>query len=373
MIINEKYDLPEIVSQFQVKGTISVVKPHGSGHINDSFHLQNAQAGSPDYLLQRINSAIFKDVPGLMENIYKVITHLKSKLAEIPGSNPDNEVLTLVKTADSKFYYKDTQGNYWRMYHYLKDTRSFDVIEDNSLGYEGGRAFGRFQAQLIDLDINSLCETIPDFHNISKRVNDFKQAIASDPVGRKQHIQAEIDFLSSRAEHLIQLSRDVVEGATTKRITHNDTKFNNLLLDQMNRVQCVVDLDTVMPGYLAYDFGDAIRTLINSASEDEKDLDKIRLNIPLFESYIRGYLEQASEFITPEEVRSLSAGMLILPYMQSIRFLTDYLNGDTYYKIHFPEHNLQRSRAQTQLFRQIEGNLSELEEIIRKPVIVPST
>lgn len=372
MIINKKYDLPEIVSEFQVDGTISAVEPHGSGHINDSFYLKNGQSDFPDYLLQRINTVIFKDVPVLMSNISKVITHLKNKLRAIPGVQADKEVLTLVNTKDNKAYYKDLQGNYWRMYHFLRDTRSLDVIKDNTVGYEGGKAFGRFQARLIDLNIDSLRETIPDFHNISKRVTDFKVAIASDPCDRKKSIQPEIEFLGSRAEHLIQLSRDVVENATSKRITHNDTKFNNLLLDDKNRVQCVVDLDTVMPGYLAYDFGDAIRTLINSASEDEKDLDKITLNIPLFEAYTRGYLEQAIEFITPEEVTSLSAGMLILPYMQSIRFLTDYLNGDTYYKILFPEHNLQRSRAQTQLFRQIEKNLAELEGIIRKPFIVPS-
>jgi hypothetical protein len=372
MITNEKYNLPDIVSQFQVDGTISSIKTHGSGHINDSFYLQNKREDSPDYLLQRINSLIFKDVPALMENISSVIKHLKKKLEDVPGSEPEKHVLTLVKTIDDLFYYEDSQGNFWRMYHYLKNTRSFDVIEDTTLAYEGGKAFGRFQSQLIDMDIQSLHETIPDFHNVCKRVADFEAAILNDISGRRKDVALEIDFLTTRSEGMIRLSREGVERNTFKRITHNDTKFNNLLLNKDNKVECVVDLDTVMPGFLAYDFGDAIRTLINTAAEDEADLGKVNLNIPLFKAYTRGYLEEAAGFISPEEIKSLSLGMLMLPYMQSVRFLTDYLNGDVYYKILFPDHNLQRTRAQSALLRKLELNIEELEAIIQESAIVSS-
>lgn len=367
---NEKYNLPDIVSRFQVSGIVFSIKPHGSGHINDSYYLQNLHRDSPDYLLQRVNTLIFKNVPALMKNISGVIDHLKKKLQKVAGSQPDKQVLTLVKTYDKLFYYEDPQGNYWRIYHYLKDTRSYDIIDDTTLAYEGGKAFGRFQAQLTDMDSSLLSETIPDFHNIGKRVADFKQAVLNDPHDRKKEVAMEIDFLISRSEDMIALGRDAVETVTKKRITHNDTKFNNLLLDQDNKVQCVVDLDTVMPGFLAYDFGDAIRTLINTAAEDEPDLSAINLNIPLFRAYTRGYLQEASEFISPEEIKSLSAGMLLLPYMQSVRFLTDYLNGDIYYKINFPEHNLQRARAQGELLRKLELNIRELETIIQESAIV---
>jgi hypothetical protein len=369
MINHDHHHLNAIIAEFQISGRISDVKAHGSGHINNSFYLKNTHSDQPDYLLQRINHSIFKDIPALMENITGVINHLKSKLEMVTGSNPDLEVLTLVKTRDDQYYHIDAEGNSWRMYHYLKNTRSYDVIEDVSLGYEGGKAFGRFQSQLTDMDIHSLHETIPNFHNLEKRVADFNQAILNDPVKRKAKVPAEIEFLLSRAEKMIGLSRKI-EEVNSKRITHNDTKFNNLLLNRDNEAQCVVDLDTVMPGYLAYDFGDAIRTLINTANEDEKNLEKITLNLPLFKAYTKGYLEQASGFITRAEIDSLSSGMLILPYMQSVRFLTDHLNGDQYYKILFSGHNLQRTRAQNELLLKLENNMPLLETIIMESAAV---
>ncbi|UKJ06831.1 phosphotransferase enzyme family protein [Solitalea lacus] len=358
--------IKEILSQFNIEGTIVEVTPFGSGHINDTYLLRNESENLPDYLLQRINHAIFTDVPGLMNNVLLVTNHLKTKLSEKIDSNPEKEVLTIVKLKNGSLYYNDSNGDYWRIYHYIPNTKSYDILENEEQAYEGGKAFGRFQLLLADLNASLLIETIPNFHNIEMRLNRFNDAVKADVVGRKEEVLQEIKFINERVDQMKSILNLGKAGKLPLRITHNDTKFNNVLLDKNDKVQCVIDLDTVMPGYVAYDFGDAIRTIINSASEDEKDLDKIKLNIPLFESYTKGYFTEAEQFLTPLEVESLMMGVLLFPYMQAVRFLTDYLEGDTYYKTHFEGHNLQRTKAQLQLLKEIEANKSQLQNIIEQ-------
>jgi hypothetical protein len=369
------YNLPAIISNFGISGGVAAILSYGSGHINDTFHLKNTDSNLPDYLLQRINHYVFKNVPGLMQNVQQVITHLKKKLENIPGADADREVLTLVPAGEEQYYYKDEQGNYWRMYHFLKDTNSYSLVETPQQAYQGGKAFGKFQALLSDMDVELLTETIPDFHNIESRLQRFRQALQADPVNRVEGIKPETEFILKRAKAMSAILEAGKAGTLPFRITHNDTKFNNVLLDKNDQAQCVIDLDTVMPGHVAYDFGDAIRTTVNPAPEDEKDLSKITVDIKLFEAFTKGFLEQTGAFLTNTEVQSLPLGALLLPYIQGVRFLTDFIEGDNYFKIHFSEHNLQRARAQFQLVVKLEEKYEDMEKIVqqlawpRQPVI----
>ncbi len=366
MIRNEiiSSEVDTVISSFCTETGNYDFEPYGSGHINESFYVKNRNGSKRDYLLQRINHLIFKDVPGLMNNIKLVTEHLKNKLTIVSGACPDLEVLTLIATKENRFYEIDQNGNYWRMYDFLHSNR-YDVLETEQQAYEGGKAFGKFQAMLSDMDAELLIESIPNFHNIEIRLQRFHEAINNDVGGRLKEVSSEIAFIQERSEAMLKILGLGEENILPVRIIHNDTKFNNILLDKTDKAQCVIDLDTVMPGYVAYDFGDAIRTIINTAAEDEADLAKIQLNIPLFEAYTKGYFYEAGFFLTNREVDSLLKGVLLIPYEQIVRFLTDYLEGDTYYKIHFPLHNLQRTRAQIELLTKLEHNFMELDEIVQ--------
>ncbi|MFS2185803.1 phosphotransferase enzyme family protein [Mucilaginibacter sp. Mucisp84] len=358
------YNISEIVSNFCIEGNVAAIIPYGSGHINDTFYLKNANPGLPGYLLQRINHHVFENVPALMKNVQLVTDHLKEKLTGIPGSSPDKEVLTIVSAKDKQCFFCDETGNYWRMYCFLKDTKSYDMVLTEQQAYEGGKAFGKFQLLLSDLDSGLLYETIPGFHNITMRLDRLNKAVLADPKNRIKDVLTELSFIIERADQMATIMNLGKEGKLPLRIIHNDTKFNNILLDMNDHEQCVIDLDTVMPGYVAYDFGDAIRTIINTAPEDEQDITKIELNIPLFKAYAEGYFEYAGSFLSDTEVKSLSMGVLLIPYMQGVRFLTDYIEGDVYYKIHSPEHNLQRARAQFELLSKLEKNYDVFDQII---------
>ncbi|HWZ16433.1 MAG TPA: aminoglycoside phosphotransferase family protein [Mucilaginibacter sp.] len=362
--IKEQVDLLTIVSNFQIAADPIFIQPFGSGHINDTYYIKNNHSGEPDYLLQRVNHLVFKDVPALINNIVLVTSHLRAKLGGIPSADPCKEVLTLIKTNDYRYFHQDENGNFWRVYKYIENTRSIDIVETNDLAFEGGRALAKFQTLLFDLDANLLTDTIPDFHNISMRLTRFNTALVNDPLCRKASVVNEIEFIQKRVQKMCAILELGKKRKLPLRITHNDTKFNNILLDEQGRAQCIIDLDTVMPGYIAYDFGDAIRTIINTAAEDEKDLKKIGLNMPLFQAFTQGYMKESAAFLTEDEIQSLPMAVLLFPYMQGLRFLTDYLNGDTYYKINFPSHNLQRTRSQLQLFRLLEERYAEIEMII---------
>ncbi|SDD72264.1 Phosphotransferase enzyme family protein [Mucilaginibacter pineti] len=351
------YNFPYIISRFKVGEGIFDIAPFGSGHINDTFLLKSTVGD--DYLLQKINHFVFKDIDGLMNNMVYVTNHLKQKSA-----NPQSEVLTLIECKNGKYYCQDELGNYWRMTTFLHNTKSYDLVTTPKQAHQGGVAFGRFQYLLCDFQPGMLVDTIPNFLNIEKRLNDLNETIRADKAGRVESVLPELDFLQSRADSMNEILQLGKAGILPLRITHNDTKFNNILLNQKDEIQCVIDLDTVMPGYVAYDFGDAIRSIISTATEDEKDLAAIQLNIPLFEAFTKGYLSQTVSFLTEPEVKSLIKGVLLLPYMQAVRFLTDYLNGDVYYKIHFTGHNLQRTLAQMQLLKMLETNKEKLIGII---------
>lgn len=361
------FNITSIVRNFNIAGEIESAEAFGNGHINDTFLLKNTQADKPDYLLQRINHHVFKDVPGLIANIHLVTSYLKDKMPGVDAGK-SQKVLKLISTRDEKLFYKDGDGNYWRVYLFLAGSRSYDIVSTEQQAYEGGKAFGNFQTLLSDMDPQQLSETIVDFHNIQKRLKDLHIAIAEDVMGRVAEVADEVDFVAEREEGMSVIYEWGRSGLLPKRITHNDTKFNNILFDDDDNAECVIDLDTVMSGHVAYDFGDAIRTIINTTVEDEPNLEKIQINIPLFKAYAEGYINQAHTFLTDTEVESLFLGTMLLPYMQGVRFLTDYLQGDTYFKTAYPGHNLVRARAQFQLLTKLEEQGPLLRRIIADTV-----
>lgn len=358
------YGFKHIIAQFDIEGEDFEISSFGSGHINDTFLVRSKTADGRGYLLQKINNFVFKNVDDLMSNMVHVLDHLKQKVS-LAGGDPQKEVLTLIPTKIGAHYCKEAEDSYWRMTCFLENTKSYDLVTTPQQANQGGVAFGRFQYLLSDLDPHVIIEVIPNFLDINKRLHDLRVAVKKDSLGRLENVKAEVDFLESRAVAMHGIQKMGEARALPVRITHNDTKFNNILLDRHNNIQCVIDLDTVMPGYVAYDFGDAIRTIINTSAEDEADLDAIQLNIPLFTEFTKGYLSQTKSFLTEDELRSLIMGVLLLPYLQSLRFLTDYLEGDVYYKIHFEGHNLQRTHAQMQLFKLLELNRDKLENIVQ--------
>lgn len=360
--------LKDIVSQFDIHGEIESIDKFGSGHINDTLRVRIVDSDTA-YLLQKINHHIFPDIDGLMNNIQLVTDHLKSVLAAVVNE-VEKHTLTIIPCKNGQRYYKDQDGNYWRIFILLDNVKSYDMVETYQQAYSGGRAFGQFQKQLSTLDARQIVEVLPNFHNIDFRLANLKAAIANDAVNRVVEVKDLLDYIESREERMRTVLWMAESGELPLRITHNDTKFNNVLLDRNDEVQCVIDLDTVMPGYVAYDFGDAIRTIINSAPEDEKDLTKIVLNIPLYQAYTEGYLYEAKDFLTEKEIESLFYGVLLLPYMQAVRFLTDYLEGDKYYKIHYIDHNLVRTRAQIKLVQEIEAHEEELKSILKNSLTI---
>jgi len=357
-----------LANRFDIDGKVIDISPFGSGHINDTYRVLTNEHNANGYLLQRINHHVFKNVPAVMENMQLVIRHLKEKYEQSGDQHIEKKVLTLVRTREGEPYLVDAVGNFWRMLILLANTRSYDIVETPQQAREGGQAFGQFQRLLSDLDVMLIHEVLPDFHHIGMRLDKLHQAIATDAVGRVSLVPAELDAIKRREKRMHTILDLAANGLLPVRVTHNDTKFNNVLLDRHDKAQCVIDLDTVMPGYVAYDFGDAIRTIINRAAEDEADLNKITLNIPLFEAYASGYFEEAHQFLTAAEVQSLIEGVMLLPYMQAVRFLTDFLEGDHYYKVHHADHNLQRTRAQLRLVEQLEVHEAELRGIIDRVV-----
>lgn len=359
--------IEKIAKKFAIEGDIQATKPFGSGHINDTFLIRNTDSNCPDYLLQRINHHIFKDVEGVVVNISRVSAHLDTKLkGEFKSDKSVEQVLTLIPTTGGVLYLKDEDGNYWRMYQFIKDSISYDLVESTKQAFEGGEAFGRFQLMLADMDASLLTETLPNFHNIKFRLENYKKALAEDIADRVKYVAEEIALIKEHEELMCSLYQMGEDGLLPKRITHNDTKFNNILFDKDDNVICIIDLDTVMPGYTAYDFGDAIRTLVNTAEEDEPDLNKIKVNMTLFKAYTDGYLKEAVNFLTKEELKSLYYAVFLFPYMQAVRFLTDYLQGDAYYKTAYPEHNLVRTKAQFKLFKELYAQKDLIDQTIKQ-------
>ncbi len=288
------------------------------------------------------------------------------KLLSIPGSDVKRECLNLIDAKNGKSWIVDTEGNFWRMFISIPNHRSYDIVDTADKAFEGGKAVGRFQALLNDLPGGPLYETIPNFHNVIKRLETFNNSVKRDPVNRVTMVYDEIGFVLRRAREMEVILKLGKEGKIPLRITHNDTKFNNILLDENNKALCIIDLDTVMPGYVHYDFGDAIRTAANSAAEDEKELEKVRIDLKLFEAYANGYLTEIRGTLNDTEKDYLAFAPRLITYIMALRFLTDYIDGDVYYKIHHEDHNLQRAQAQFRLLETMEEQYPAMQKIIER-------
>ncbi|HPT13452.1 MAG TPA: aminoglycoside phosphotransferase family protein [Bacteroidales bacterium] len=357
-----KKDVRDILSHFSIAGQFSGATPVLTGHINDSYTIYTDGNSEPTYFLQWINSYIFKDVPGLMRNILAVTNHLASRQ---PSVHENTAQLRLIPTAEGEFFYKDKEENYWRLYNYVPGTHSYDVVDDPKIAYEGGKAFGKFSSNLADLPADQLSDTIPDFHNMETRLAAFFQSVMDDKAGRRKEVEAEIAFVEERASVMLSIPEMVRRGEIPLRITHNDTKFNNILFDGSNHAVCIVDLDTVMPGSILFDFGDAIRTGANFADEDEKDLNKVDINLPIYEAYTRGFIASTSKSLTQNEKDHLAFAARFMTFIIGLRFLTDYLDGDHYFRTLYPDHNLVRARVQFRLVEKMEENALFMENIVQ--------
>lgn len=354
------HDIRHVAAQFACAGTLTDVAPCGSGHINDTYAATYREGEAiRRFVHQRINHDIFRDPVSMMENIARVTEHLQRKLADEPDA--EGEALALVPTRDGANHYVDRSGNYWRTYRMVEGARSYDTVQSEDQAYQAARAFGAFQRRLADLPGPRLHETIPDFHNTPKRFAAFLAMKDADPLGRAAAAGPEIRFALDR-EPLTRILLDPHrQGLIPERITHNDTKINNVLLDdRTGRGVCVIDLDTVMPGLALYDFGDMVRTATCAAAEDERDLGKIAVQVPLFGALVRGFLETAGTCLNPMEIALLPQAGMLITFETGLRFLTDHLAGDTYFKTHRPGHNLDRCRTQFALVRSLEQNQDEL-------------
>ncbi|GAB1415256.1 aminoglycoside phosphotransferase family protein [Paludibacter sp.] len=355
--------MKDIINQFKLDTEIVNITPLKIGHINDSFILTGKNSDDESYFLQRINHNIFKNIDGLQNNIRIVTDHVRKKLKESGIKNLEQRVLQLVEAKDGKLYHKDLDGNYWRVYINIKNTHSFDTITPE-LAYETGKAFGDFHNMIADIPSDLLIDSIPNFHNVEFRVQQMKDAASENPKGRLQKTTWMMDELLRRADEMCYPQKLMREGKLPGRINHCDTKINNILFNEKNEPCCIVDLDTMMISTVLSDFGDFMRTAANTGAEDDENLENIDVNLDIYEAYTKGYLEKA-KFLTELELDNLALGAKMLAYMQTVRFYTDYLNGDTYYKIQHPEHNWQRTLAQFRLLEQQEKKFDILRDIVK--------
>ena len=360
----------EVVEHFCFQGTYKEKKPWGNGHINDTYLVTfDADPGiQKRYILQRMNKSIFKNPEQLMENITSVTGFLREKIKE-NGGDPDRETLHVITTKDGSSYYVDSEGEYWRAYNFIEDAVSYDLVEKPEDFYESALTFGRFQRLLADYPAETLHETIPGFHDTRARFEAFKKAVEEDVCHRADSVRDEIRFVLDREELAGYFGDLLKRGEIGLRVTHNDTKLNNVLMDKKTgKGVCVIDLDTVMPGLAMNDFGDSIRFGASTALEDEKDLDQVWCDMQLFEEYTQGFIEGCGGKLTPKEIELLPMGAKLMTYECGMRFLMDYLQGDVYFKIHRPEHNLDRARTQFKLVSDMENKWQTMENIVKKYV-----
>ncbi|MEI8122131.1 MAG: aminoglycoside phosphotransferase family protein [bacterium] len=358
-------DFKTLVSRFRTRGDLISVQPHGSGHINDTFKVTVDSVSPPvHYLLQRMNHRIFKDPLAVMDNIIRVTNHIRNKVSDSGCADVTRHSLCVVMTRDGLGCHCDPQGNWWRMYRFVEGARTYDKVEHVGQAFEAACAFARFQFMVADLPAPRLHETIPHFHNTPMRVKALMEAVRRDSFNRAGEVKAEIEFVERRAALCGRLLERHARGEIPERITHNDTKINNVMLDdKTGEGVCVVDLDTVMPGLALYDFGDLVRSATASAPEDEPDCGKMRMRIEVFEALVRGYLSEAG-FLNTVEREELVFSARLITLMIGMRFLTDYLQGDTYFKITRPRHNLDRCRGQFKLVQSMEDQTDAMERLV---------
>ena len=343
-----------ICNAFQLEGAAASCVPYGSGHINATYLVKTDADHA--YILQKINDSIFRDVAGLMENIQSVTAHLSPRHS-----------LHLIPTKEGAAYLRGADGGYYRVYDFVTDSLGLDAPETDQDFYESAVAFGHFQQMLADFPAEKLHETIPHFHDTPSRYQAFHKALQADVKGRAKECQPEIAFALAHEQDAAYMMNLLAAGKLPLRVTHNDTKLNNVLLDKATRkALCVIDLDTVMPGLAANDFGDSIRFGANTGAEDEKDLRKISLSLSRFEAFTKGFLAACGKALTPLEIETLPWGAKLMTLECGVRFLTDYLSGDTYFRIHRPEHNLDRTRTQFALVADMERKWADMAAIVAR-------
>lgn len=357
-------NLKKIASQFRLEGTIDRVEPMGEGFINDTFIIYTLETSAPDYLLQRKNKRIFTNVPAMMENIVKVSNHIKAKVTAKQG-DPLREAMTVIPALDGKLYFLDDEDEYWAVCIFIKDTLTYQAAKTPELAYQGGKGIGLFQAMVADLN-EPLTDILPGFHNIRYRFGQWDAVLAKDPAGRKAKLAKEIGWIESRRDEMLNFWKLVESGEIPTRITHNDTKINNILFDKNGEVLCVIDLDTVLNSTCLNDFGDAMRSYTNTGQEDDENLDAVSCDLAIFEGFTKGYLSQAIQFLNKKELEYLAFSAKYITYEQVLRFLMDYIDGDHYYKIKSPEHNYQRTLAQYKLLSSMEEKYPEMCRIVEE-------
>ena len=362
-IINmEEKNLLQLVSHFDVQGTVKSVKPLGNGLINDTYKVAMNEEDAPAYVLQRINNAIFKDVELLQSNIEAVTAHLRKKLEEKQVADIDRRVLHFIKAETGKTYWREADDTYWRMMRFIPDAFTYETVNEK-YSHAAGLAFGEFEAALVDLP-QQLGETIPDFHNMELRARQLKEAVQNNPVKRLSVVESMVEELNRNMEEMCKAEQLHRDGKLPKRICHCDTKVNNMMFDADGNILCVIDLDTVMPSYVFSDYGDFLRTGANFTAEDDPNLANVGFNMDIFKAFTKGYLTSAGAFLTPIERDHLPFAAKLFPFMQCVRFLTDYINGDVYYKIKYPEHNLDRAKNQLALFNSVCSHEEEMKNFI---------
>ena len=362
------FPLEEIIKNFNIDGEYIGYYLSNDGHINNTFVLEfdDGLGKIKSYLLQLINTNVFKNPDELMANIVGVTEHLR-KIVVDNGGDPERECLNVYFTSDGKPYYRDADGNCWRCYNFITGAHSCQSIDDPETFANAARAFGKFQCLLADYPSETLHETIPNFHNTLSRFADFEKAVSDNIAGRADSVRDEIDFVLARRDDAGVLVKLLEKGKLPLRVTHNDTKLNNVMFDnETDEGICVIDLDTVMPGLSLYDFGDSIRFGANTAAEDEKDLSKVSLSLPLYREYTAGYLSTAGQSLTPTEVEYLPFSAKLMTFECGMRFLTDYLNGDTYFRIAYDDHNLDRCRTQFRLVEDMERKMEDMKAITQE-------
>ena len=355
-------NLNDIVLQFDLTGQVDSIKPLGNGLINDTYKV--TAIDGPSYVLQRINHHIFKDVDLLQKNIVSVTSHIRGKLEAAGAADVGRKVLTFIPLRNSDLTYYFDGESYWRVSLFIEDAFTYETVNPE-YSYYAGRSFGHFEAMLADVP-DTLGETIPDFHNMELRARQLDEAVAADAVGRmaEAEVQEILKEVLVYREEMCKAERMHREGVLPKRICHCDTKVNNMMFDASGEVLCVIDLDTVMPSFVFSDFGDFLRTAANKVAEDDPRTEMVEFDMEIFKAFAKGYVESASVFLTPVELGNLPYAAALFPYMQAVRFFADYINGDTYYKIKYPEHNLVRTRNQMALFRSVMSYLPQMQEYI---------
>jgi hypothetical protein len=364
---NPSPDLESICAAFSVEGRWVSSCPIPSGHINDTYCSKFEAGGAiVQYVNQRINHLVFREPELLMENIERVTRFAREKIVAA-GGDPDRETLTIVPARDGRSFHRAPEGTYWRMFRFIGGARTYDRVEDLRHVYAASKAFGSFQKMLAELPGGRLHETIPDFHHTRKRYDAFLAALEFDPVHRAAGVKPEIDFVVARAKDTAAVVDGLAAGRIPERVTHNDTKLNNVMIDdKTGEGICVIDLDTVMPGSVLYDFGDSVRLGAATAAEDERNLAKVGFDLGMFDRLAAGYLDAARDFLVPAEAELLAFSAKLLTLECGIRFLTDHLKGDVYFKIHREGHNLDRARTQFKMVAEMERRTGDMESVIRK-------